>query len=896
MNNFIQQGKNHPITQAAREDDPAGVVPVFPEDFSFTGFCSDVLTPEGKTNPHWQGLIAYLNSIGSTELERRWQKARQIMHEHGVAYDIFSDKKETDRPWGLDPVPFPVPAETWEFLEKGIGQRTRLLTAIYTDIYGKQTLIRNKHLPPELLFGNPRFLHQCHGLYGDDNVKLHFNATDLCRFSDGQWRVLADRTQAPSGAGYALENRIILSRILPRMFHSGEVQRLAPFFTFFHHCLMEISGFENREPNIVMLSPGPASSNYFEHVFLSRYLGLTLVESSDLTVRNDAVFLKTLGGLHPVDVILRRIEDASCDPLVFGGSSLLGVSGLIQAVRSGNVAVANPPGSGILETPGLIPFLPELSQLLLGEQLILQDVPTLWCGRTDSLTKVLSRICDTNDPMIISSAFAMSGSPTFDTRELSREQAGVLAAKIKAAPHTYVAQTSMMPCSLPVWDNKQLKHCSATIRMFSCVVPAPFADIGTSDAFKGKIAVMPGALTRVSDNPTPFLINTGEEKGSKDTWCFSSEIVEHKSMIHHFTGALEINRGSDLPSRVADNMLWLGRYVERSEGMLRVIRSVLSRLNSETRLDLIGEIPFLMRAMANLDIISPDVSEPDDACNMRMLETEILKSIFSVRRPGSIRNSLHNIKKVAASVRDRLSNDSWHILANMGKGLARFELHHHGQISEAEDLVNETVLNMSAFAGLALESMTRGMGWRFMDMGRRIERAGYMISLLQSLFSSKGKPGSYDLESLLEVADCTITYHTRYRTTIHMEPVADLLLLDELNPRAVGFQMTSLLEHVEALPRSTTRPIRTLEEKITLDLTTRLRLADISELMEMTRKGSLPKLNQLLEQLKKGLQALSNQITLHYLTRVETEKQLRNLLEENTSENQFSGGKKRIEI
>jgi uncharacterized alpha-E superfamily protein len=274
-----------------------------------------------------------------------------------------------------------------------------------------------------------------------------------------------------------------------------------------------------------------------------------------------------------------------------------------------------------------------------------------------------------------------------------------------------------------------------------------------------------------------------------------------------------------------------------------------------------------------------------------MLETEILKSIFSTRRPGSIRNSLHNIKKVAASVRDRLSNDSWHILGNMGKGLARFSPHQHSQISEAEELANETVLSMSAFSGLALESMTRGMGWRFMDMGRRIERAGYMITLMQSLFSSKGKPGSHDLEALLEVADCTITYHTRYRTTLHMEPVVDLLLLDELNPRAVAFQMASLLEHVEALPQSTTRPIRTLEEKITLDLTTRLRLADIGELMEMTRKGSLPKMNQLLKGLKSGIQALSNQITLHYLTRVETEKQLRNLLKENPVENQFPGGK-----
>lgn len=861
--------------------------------FLTSGICGEMMTPDGKPDSRWQGLISYLNTLGAGELERRWQKARQIMHEHGVAYNIFSDPKGMDRPWELDPIPFPVSTETWFFLEKGIRQRIRLLTSIFTDIYGSQTLIRDNHLPPALFFANPRFLHQCRGLYSDDSLNLHFHATDLCQLSDGGWRVLSDRTQVPSGAGYALENRIVLSRILPRMFHSGKVMRLAPFFKSFNHSLMEISGLKKREPFIVMLSSGPLSTTYFEHVFLSRYLGFTLVESSDLTIRNDTVFLKTLGGLHQVDVIFRRIEDTFCDPLVFGSPSLLGVPGLLQAVRAGNVTVSNPVGSGILETPGLVPFLPGLCRLLLGEDLMLQDLPTAWCGQADPLERTLTGIAKGNQDMIISSAFAHPQFPAVDTRGLNRDETRLLIEKIKATPYAYVSRDCMVPCTLPVWRNGVLRNGSAAIRMFSTMKTSGTDISGMSD---DAISVMPGALTRISDDPSAFMINTGKEQGSKDTWCFSNEIVEYKSLIHQFTETLEIHRGSDLPSRVADNMLWLGRYVERTEGMLRVVRSVLNRLNSETGLNLIGEFRFLLRIMERLEIISPGLAESNATYDIPTLEGEIIESMFSIQRTGSIKSALHNVKQSAASVRDRLSNDSWHILGRMENELRRFAPHHHNQISDIQELLNEMLLTMSAFAGLALESMTRGMGWRFMDMGRRIERARYMTLLLQSLFAFKGIPKSHDLEALLEVADSTITYHTRYRTTFHMEPIVDLLLLDELNPRAVGFQMAALLDHVEMLPRSTPRPFRTKEEKITLELTTRLRLTDIRELMEMTREGDLPNLHHLLDLLSDGTQDLANTITQHYLSRIETEKQLRTFSDDPVVETKPYDGRGLYEI
>ncbi|MEX1301383.1 MAG: circularly permuted type 2 ATP-grasp protein [Desulfotignum sp.] len=872
--------QNRVMDDPASSKDPVFSDTVFSDSMSSVSWCSDILTPGNQPAPHWQGLVSYLNSLGSGELERRWQKARRMMYEHGAAYNVFNEKEGMARPWELDPIPFPVSPETWALLERGVAQRTRLLTAIYEDIYGPQHLIRNGHLPPELLFANPRYLRQCHDLYTGGAAKLYFYAVNLCRGDDGTWQVISHGTQAPSGAGYALENRIILSRIFPRMFHAGKVLRLAPFFKHLTHSVMAISGSGKREPVLVMLSSGPGSPAYFEQVFLSRYLGVTLVESSDLTVRGDAVFLKTLGGLHPVDVILRRINDMSCDPLVFSSPNATGIAGLVQAVRAGGVVVSNPLGSAVLETPGFMPFLPGICRMLLEEDLILPNVPHRWCGRSEDLAFVLDcleKSMSENDamPFIVTSAFGTDHAPAVDLRLASRRKKEQLTAMLRSAPHEYVALDAGSTCTVPVWEEGALKQRYAAHRLFS------IAGYGTD--FENDVSVMPGALTRVSDNSSIFLMDSNDAHGgSKDTWCFSHEPVTFESMMHHFTHSLEIHRESDLPSRVADNMLWLGRYVERTEGVLRVLRSLLNRLNSETRLDIIQEFPFLLRILASLEIVPSSFVSPEAAYNIQNIETELKAAMFSPQRPGSIRNLMQHVKRVAASVRDRLSNDSWHVLGRMENDLAKMSFQKNNQISDAQELVSEMILTISAFAGLALESMTRGMGWRFMDMGRRLERADYTITLLQSLFFPRentclsGKRSqSHDLEALLEVADSTITYHTRYRTILQKEPIVDLLLLDELNPRSAGFQMTRLSEHVEALPGNIPRSFRTKEEKITLDLTTQLRLADISHLMAMNQAGELPRLFQLLKRLKKGIQSLGDQITQHYLSRIETEQQMR---------------------
>ncbi len=829
----------------------------------------------GPMPPHWERLTAYLNSLGTRELSLRWEKARQMIHEHGTAYNVFNLEAATERPWTLDPIPLPISSHTWQTLEQGIQQRTKLLALIFKDIYGAQALIKNKEIPAELIFGNPGFLRQCRLDSGRAVPDHHLFSSDLIRLADGQWQVTAHGTQVPAGTGYALENRIILTRILPRMFQWGKVQRLAPFFKYLTLSLMEISGQKQQEPSIVMLSQGPASPHYFEQVFLARYLGVTLVEANDLTTRGDWVYLKTLGGLQRVDVIVRQIPDSWCDPMLGGSLEFPGIPGLVQAVRAGNVAVSNALGSGILESPGLFALLPGLCQTLLGEPLILENTEGFWLGSPDALARVEDEIKNNTRDMTLFSAFSPAHTGAVHTKVMAASEKLDLLAAVRQAPYTWAGRYAVTPSTVPVWSEQTVKNQYTAVRMFSTAVTENSGAPVAHAADQVETAVMPGGLTRVSDDPETLLMSDsrGMDQGAKDTWCLSERPAEFKSMLHRFTTPYEIHRGSDLPSRVADNMLWLGRYMERTEGMVRVIRSVLMRVNSEIQLDKAPEMPFFLRTMANLEIVSADLVEPDTQFSVRAIEEELYRSIYGVQVQRSILNCLNSAIQVADRVRDRLSDDSWQVLGRIEKGLV--QINPDNQTPEILEMLNDIILNMSAFAGLSLESMTRGMGWRFMDMGRRIERALHMTVVLSGLIRQHRVPDSHELEAVLEVADSRITYHTRYRTTLHLEPLVDLLLLDELNPRAVGFQLAVLHSHMETLPRPEPRPFRTREEKIVLDLTTRMRLADTRELMTLGEKPVLPNLEAFLERINKGLQDLADSITQHYLSRIETEKQLK---------------------
>jgi len=789
----------------------------------------------GGVRPHWQCFLDALKEVGLSDLTRRWDEAKHLIHENGVTYNVYGDPRGMERPWQLDPIPSLFPPQEWEFLEAGLIQRGRLLEALIQDLYGPQKCLVSGWLPPELVFGNSAYLLPCHGTSLPGKRFLQLYAVNIARSADGNFWVLGDRTQSPSGAGYTLENRIVLSRILPDLFRNCGVHRLALFFRTLRDTIRSLALHNRDNPRIVLLTPGPYNETYFEHAYLARYLGYTLVEGGDLTVRDNQVFLKVLGGLQPVDVIFRRLDDDFCDPLELRPDSFLGVPGLVQAVRSGNVAVANALGSGLLETPGLLGFLPGLCRYYLGEELRLPSVPTWWCGEPAALDYVLTNL----NNLVIKPALANTGWEPVFGGELSQEQRGVLVEKIRARPYSYVGQQRLPISTAPVLAGNRLEPRHQVLRAYLA-------------AHHDSYAVMPGGLTRVSASADTMVVSMQRGGGSKDTWVLSSGPVSTFSLLRADGLSLELTRGgSDLPSRVADNLFWLGRYAERAEGMTRLLRVILVRLMETTGLAETPELPTLLKALTALSECYPGYIGQGADARLAAPEAELLAIIHDIAKVGSLASVVNVISRVASSVRDRISTDMWRVLKELGQfGLAKRSL---GDISGADgngaslhagyksngvgrtlgddlDLLDHTILTLAAFGGLAMESVTRGEGWRFLDMGRKLERCLHTGGLLRATLVPAVANEAPLLEALLEIADSFMTYRRRYQGRLQVTAVLDLLLADETNPRSLAFQMAALADDVDHLPREDRRPGRSSEQRLMLSLLTSLRLADIEHL------------------------------------------------------------------
>src|SRR5262245_47171795 len=539
--------------------------------------------PDGAVRPHWQVLDRALNEFGPGEMWRRWEQARQLIRQHGVSFNVYGDARGLDRPWPLDPVPVVLAPDEFASLAAGLAQRATLLDRLLADIYGPRRVIAEGLLPPEVVLAHPGLLRACSGIVPPGGKFLHFYAADLVRTPEGELRVLADRTQAPAGAGYALENRIVLGRVLPEAFRECHAQRLAPFFRTLRDTLAALAPHGGENPRIVLLTAGPHNATYFEQAFLAQYLGYPLVEGGDLTVRDGRVFLKTLGGLHPVDVILRRLNDDWCDPLELRPESLLGVPGLLQAARDGQVAIANALGAGVVQTPAITPFLPSLCRALLGEELLLGSVETWWCGQPEILSHVLAHLGE----MVVKPAYPAGAAgaliaPTPGTMSdpaeaifgahLDREALEKLAAAMRAAPGRFVAQRRVMPSTVPVIEGDELRPRSLVLRTFV-----------VADGVDG-YETMPGALAVVGGAADEIDISIARGARSKDTWVISEGEVSEFSLLRPPAQPVEpIRGGGDLPSRVADNFFWLGRYAERAESIARLARVICLRLADRGR-------------------------------------------------------------------------------------------------------------------------------------------------------------------------------------------------------------------------------------------------------------------------------------------------------------------------
>lgn len=806
----------------------------------------EMVTGQGGVRRHWQGVLSLINALPHG-LAERVDSARRVLDEDGATYNIYSDPRSASQRWAFDPLPLILEADEWNALAAGLAQRARLLNTVVNDIYGPQRLLREHLIPPALVFANPEFLRPCRDPEAaSDRPLLHHYAADLMRQPDGRWVVLSDRTQLAAGLGYALENRRVQARTMPELFRGRHVQQLRPFFDRWQNALHGLAARDN--PQIGLLTPGPDDEAYFEHVYLARELGLTLVEGADLTFRDGKVMLKTLDGLQLVDVLLRRVESAFCDPLELRADSAVGVVGMLQSVRGGKLVLANAIGSGVVETPALMPFLPGLCRAVNGEDLALPSAELLWCGQATPLDTVLHDLPN----YVIRRSFGSTVEPVIGAALDGRAQ-GRLIEEIRARPAAFVAQRPIVPSVAPTWSDGGLMPQPIVLRMFLV-----YQD--------GDYVAMPGGHARVPTSREAYFRSPLQHRGTtKDVWVMADEDAPTILAAGGGHSRVAIQRGSAvMPSRVADNLYWLGRYMERLDNGARLLRAALWRLagGSMGARDMV-ELRTIAQSLDTFNLI--DTAAANAPPDSHMLANALTRA---TQPDQPLLDVFRSIQRLAASTRDRLSMDMWQAVKQLlGEVRGRLE----GGFGDIDRLIasfDDLIRFAAIFAGMASENMTRGAGWRFLDIGRRLERG---------IFTAQGALGGFALAPVnwesamrlaLELCDSTITYRSRYLAALQPGPVLDLVLADDSNPRSLAFQLMRLDENLGALPRRNGELAILPASQILRDLSSVTNQFDGSDRAQAQDSATLTMLRDLLEETGNGLRDLSNAITRAYFTHV----------------------------
>ena len=807
----------------------------------------------GVLRPHWAELRDGLQEYTLDELASRTAQAERLLNDNGVTFDVFQDKETQQRLWRLDLIPMILSANEWSRLQAGLDQRARLLEAIIDDIHGRQRTLKEGLLPPGVVFAHPQFFRPFCGLHDRTTRSMIVYAAELARGPSGQWFVMADRADAPVGAGYALENRIVTSRTIPSLMHLQPVQRLAAFFVRLQNALKELAAKRSDNPRIVLLSPGPANPYYFEDVYLAGYLGYTLAQGADLAVRDERVFLKTLAGLLPVDVILSRGTDRGIDPLELGGNSLHGVPGLLQAARKGTVSIANMPGCGLVEAPVFMAFLPALCQQLLGEELQLASIATWWCGDDAARKYVVEHL----DQLVIKPAFAASGGEEILGERLSAGERDQLLARIAARPQAFVAQETIARSAVPVFDaDWNLRSGHAAVRAF-LVSDGPGYHL------------MPGGLVRIERTTGPMELSISAGSGSKDLWVLSDGPVDQVSLLHAIDKPVALRRsGALFPSRVADDLFWLGWSMERVDFLARIIRAVTERLTTDPESN--EELPALVRALAEQGQLEPAFAVEAFSGLLPKLDRVLPNAVFDVSEVQGLGFAVTEMLRIGSLVRDRLSPDTWLTIHQTSSDFLEDSFPERPDSAGLLARINMLIVDLSAVSGLLVDGMIRGPAWRFLDLGRRIERGHNVASLLRSVVSSDELQNHAVLRALLEILDCRMTYRSRYLDNLQPNAVLDLFISDETNPRSLAFQAVAISEHVDALPQDHSSPLHTEEKRLAMAALHAVRMVTPQQL-EAARPDEL---QQLLLDVDGQFKSLTDLLQLRYLLHSGTPRQI----------------------
>jgi len=823
------------------------------------GIYDEMYASDNKALPYWERFMGALEAMGSEKLELRRREAQRLLRENGVTYNVYGDSQKLTRPWRLDPVPLLISSEEWSVLEAGLKQRAEVLNLILKDIYGKQNLLKKGLLPSELIFGHDGFFHSCTGSLQNHQRQLIIYAANLARGPNGRMWVLDDRTQAPSGFGYALENRAVMTRVLPDIFRETQVHRLSGFFKSLRKGLTDIAPHNKEDPRIVVLTPGPLNETYFEHAYLAAHLGFTLAQGGDLTVRDGHLWLKSLEGLQSVDVILRRVDDSFCDPLEFRSDSQLGVAGLLEVVRRGNVAIANPLGSSILENPGFLAFLPRLTRYFLNQELKMPSVATWWCGQRRERDFVLQHL----DSLVIKPINRSLGNHAVFAGVLSSKEKERLHNQILAKPHLYVGQEHVSFSTLPAFIDNHIEPRNAVLRNFV---------VASGDDY----VVMPGGLTRVARQKDNIIVSNQAGGISKDTWVLSTEPEKTVN-----SWALPVRKQpidgviEPLTSRAADNLFWAGRHLERIETATRLLRTVLLKLKETLEFkDPVDHecLKILLRTLTHVTSTYPGFVTGDPKL-LNSPEAELLSLAKDSQRKGSLTENIQAFVRAAFNIRDLWSQDTWRSVDTIQRRWQQRVINNEINAEQLQNHLDDLIMGIVAFTGLTSESMTREAAWLMLDSGRRLERALALIALLRATLALRHEDAlqSQALEAVLVSTDSFTIYQRRYRSYIQLPMVLELLLLDESHPRSLAYQLDQLSVHIDALPGTRGKSHLSEEQGLILKAYTDLRLANMLKLTQVNDNiGIYTDLESLLSNTAELLWRLAEVIAQTYFSHSQT--------------------------
>ena len=847
----------------------------------------ELLGSDGTIRPGWHDLAATVDLLGAAGMQARAAQVRRLLEDDGVTYGVPADADQPAGLWQLDPVPLILGSREWAELSPGLIQRAELLDRLQADLYGPRDLLRRGLIPPELVLGQAGFLRQCDGIRLPGPNQLLMASTDLVRLADG-WCALGDRTQAPSGAGYAMENRRIVSRVLPGLYRDTLLERLRSFFHTLRAALQEVAPSTAEAPRVVILTPGASSETSFDQAFLSTLLGFPLVEGQDLTVREGRVWLRSLGRPEPVDVVLRRVDGWFCDPLQLRADSRLGVPGLLQAARMGNVSIVNPPGAGVLENPGLAPFLPALSEALLDEPLRLRTVATWWCGDPVARSHVLSNLAT----LVVRPIARGVGRASRFGRQLSSAELAELKDRIQAEPHAWCAQEDLEMSTTPVVTDAGLEPRRMVLRSFAV-------------AASGSFQLMPGGLARVAGQAGSRDVSSQTGALAKDVWVMGRAAPAIGTDAAPPAAGVELARmtglddvdpvpvlAAGLSSRVAEDMFWLGRYAERAEDAARLLRVAVDLVGDHSRRPgSVGasSLAVMLRAVTAVTTTYPGfvgVDGPQPSELIVAPQPELVRLAVDPFALGTLAHAVRHTLQSAHAVRELLSNDTWLVIGSLDRELLELGWSQEPEL-HLQRTLSRVLEGLLAFSGLAMESMVRDAGWYVMDAGRRIERSLQLIALLRATLTER-RPAAVDdlvMESVLISAESVITHRRRNPGRPRPTDLLALLLFDRDNPRGVLHQLDQLADDLQRLPETADKAI---------DPATRLRgiqawvrEADLRELVRvddpaaespsvpagagavpMAGLGSRPRLTEFLDRLSRELTDLAESVARTHFARV----------------------------